>query len=87
MTALSQQYSGKIATLASAFAGTRQNDFTIEGLTADATVGGDYKTGYIANLVIKSNGDVELHGTIPTGADKWFVYLPPCLYVMMDFGD
>lgn len=87
MNALAQAYSGKIATLVNAYAGTRAADFRIEGLTAVATAGGVERNGFIASIVVKANGDIELHGNMPANCTSWFVFMPPCLYVMQDFGD
>lgn len=85
-TALSSAYNGKLATIATGF-GTRDADFDIKGLTISVSTTSADLAGYPAYLKVKTNGDVELWGSLPVGTVASRTYLPPCLYVLADFGD
>lgn len=76
----------KIAKIASGFP-THDSDYEIVGLENYAYVNSSWSVGRDSKLVVKANGDVELHCTVPAGATEISAYLPPCLYVMEDFGD
>lgn len=86
-TCNAQTYSfAKIATIASGFP-IHDSDFDITGIENYAYVNSAWTIGRDAKLVVKANGNIELHCTVPAGATEISVYLPPCLYVMEDFGD
>lgn len=83
---VAQATSGKMATLATGY-GTRAQDFTIYGFSGKASTGSGDIDGINIWLVVKANGDIELHGNYDVGYTALTVYFPPCLLVMSDFGD
>lgn len=59
-------------------------DITISPAGVTTLIGGNGMAGN-ASIVIKTNGDIELRGTL--SANNQQIWLMPCLYFIKDFGD
>lgn len=76
----------KIATIATGY-GTRDADFTIAGYSAIVITSANAYMVVKVDLVVKTNGNVEMWAHIPAGITSIMPFLPPCLLVLSDFGD
>ena len=81
-SALQTEGSYKLCTLASGF-NHPTADYNIFGITGTDK----NNTPLTAFLKVTTNGDVELWCNCAAGTTTVFIQLPPCLYVMEDFGD
>lgn len=86
-SAISPSQDYKIATIA-ANLGTRDAAFNISGLTGQTQdSGGNIDARRNAYLTVNTDGTVDIYLSMPSGATGAVVTLPPCLYVLQDFGD
>ena len=81
-SALASADSYKLCTLATGFSAPTAA-FNIFGLTGEDNNG----TPLTAFLKVTTTGDVELWANLAAGTTSVVIMLPPCIYVMQDFGD
>lgn len=81
-SALASADSYKLCTLATGFSAPLEA-FNIFGLTGQDNNG----TPLTAFLKVTTTGDVELWANLAAGTTSVVIILPPCMYVMQDFGD
>lgn len=75
----------KVATIAAGF-GTRDAGFDITGFTMTVVSGGSQSQSFSIGLHVETNGNVSVYANIG-GAGTAYIAFPPCLLVLMDFGD
>lgn len=77
----------KIATIAAGF-GTRTAAFNINGFNMlVAVTGGQLIQSSNVKLTVETNGDVSIYAKVDTTARNVYLTFPPCVLVLMDFGD